>query len=71
VNATTTDWLPILVLVAALIFWGSCLLDLMRTNEHEVRTFSKPVWLVILVFGSVLGGLLWLSTGRPEDRRRR
>jgi MFS superfamily sulfate permease-like transporter len=70
-NATATVWLPILVLVAALIFWGYCLLDFMQTDEREIRTLSRPVWLVILIFGSVVGGLLWLSTGRPQDRRRR
>jgi len=34
-----------------------------------VRTFSKQVWLVLLVLGSVAGGVLWLIYGRPQDRR--
>ncbi|WP_158274491.1 PLDc N-terminal domain-containing protein [Cellulomonas sp. WB94] len=66
-SATATVWLPFLVFVLALVFWGYCLLDLTRTDEREVRTFTKPVWTVLLVFGSVVGGLLWLAAGRPPD----
>jgi len=67
-NGTATVWLPLLVLIPALIFWAYCLVDLMQTDERELRTFAKPVWWVILVFGSVLGGLLWLLAGRPQRR---
>jgi hypothetical protein len=70
-NRAPTIWLPLLVLVAALVFWGYCLLDFTQTDEREIRTFSKSIWLVILVFGSVLGGLLWLSVGRPQHPERR
>lgn len=70
-NATATVWLPFLVLVPVLVFWGYCLLDFTQTDEREIRTFTKPVWLVILIFGSVVGGVLWLSTGRPQHRGRR
>jgi hypothetical protein len=66
VDGTTTIWLPIVVLVPALIFWGYCLLDFSRTDELEMRAFSKHVWLVILIFGSVIGGILWCSVGRPQ-----
>ena len=71
VDTPATYWLPILVLIAALVFWGYCLLDFMQTDELEIRTLSKPAWLVILTFGSVVGGMLWLSMGRPQDRKRR
>jgi hypothetical protein len=69
VNATpVTTWLPLLVSLAVLVFWGYCLLDFTQADEREIRTFTRPVWLVILAFGSVLGGMLWLSVGRPERR---
>ena len=66
-DATPTIWLPILVSVVALVFWAYCLFDFTQTDEREIRTFTKPVWIVI--FGSVVGGLLWLSVGRPQGRR--
>ena len=70
-DATPTIWLPILVSVVALVFWAYCLFDFTQTDEREIRTFTKPVWIVILIFGSVVGGLLWLSVGRPPGRRTR
>lgn len=66
VNGSATVWLQLLVTVAALAFWIYCLIDFSRTDERELRTFTKPVWLVILVLGSVAGGLAWLLVGRPE-----
>jgi hypothetical protein len=65
-NGTAAIWLPLLVLVPALLFWAYCLLDFTQTDEREMRTFTKPFWLVILLFGSVVGGLLWISVGRPQ-----
>lgn len=59
-------WEPLLVGVAASGFWVYCLVDFSRTDERDMRTFSRPVWLVLLVFGSVVGGLMWLFAGRPE-----
>jgi hypothetical protein len=43
-------WLPLLVVVPVLVFWGYCLLDFTQTDKREIRTFTKPVWLVILIF---------------------
>ena len=57
-----------LVVLAAIGFWGYCLVDLTRTDELEMRLFSKPVWVVLLVFTSLLGSLLWLFAGRPPQR---
>ena len=56
------------VVVAALGFWVYCLVDFSRTNEYEMRTFSKPVWLMLLVFTNIFGGLMWLYYGRPLRR---
>jgi uncharacterized membrane protein YsdA (DUF1294 family) len=66
VTGSTAVWLPLLVTVAALSFWICCLVDFTQADEREMRTFTKPVWLVILIFGSVAGGLAWLLLGRPE-----
>jgi hypothetical protein len=58
--------IPLAVLVAALSFWAYALIDFTRTGEEEIRTFSRPVWLVILVFGSCFGALGWMIAGRPQ-----
>ena len=53
-----------LIALAAAGFWGYCLFDLTRTDEWEVRTFSKPAWVVLLVFTNLLGALMWFALGR-------
>ena len=55
-----------LVVLAAIGFWFYCLFDFTRTDELEMRLFSKPVWLVLLVFTSLLGSLMWFFAGRPQ-----
>ena len=55
-----------LVVLAAIGFWGYCLIDFTRTDELEMRLFSKPVWVILLVFTSLLGSLLWFFAGRPQ-----
>ena len=52
--------------LAALAAWGYCLVDLARTDESQVRTFSKLVWVLLLVFTSLFGAMLWLFAGRPR-----
>lgn len=70
-DGTTAVWLPVLVLVPALVFWGWCLVDFTQTDERDIRTFTRPAWLVILTLGSVVGGVLWCAVGRPQDHPRR
>ena len=55
-----------LVVLAAIGFWAYCLFDFTRTDELEMRLFSKPVWLVLLVFTSLPGSLMWFFAGRPQ-----
>ena len=55
-----------LAVLAAIGFWAYALVDLTMTDELEVRLFSKPVWVLLLVLTNVLGSLLWLFAGRPQ-----
>lgn len=57
--------------LAALGFWAHCLFDFARTDEREMRTFTKPVWVLLLVFASLLGALMWFFAGRPQQSSRR
>ena len=61
-------WPPIILLVVALAFWVLCLVDFARTPEWQIRTFRRDVWVVLLVFGSVAGGMAWWMLGRPRRR---
>lgn len=45
-----------------------CLLDVVLTDEHEVRNLPKLAWVLLVVLLWGIGGLLWLLAGRPERR---
>lgn len=55
-----------LIALAGAGFWGYCLFDLARTSECEVRTFFRPVSVLLLVFTNILGALLWFVASRPQ-----
>lgn len=55
-----------LLILAAIGFWAIALFDFTRTDESEMRMFSKPMWLVLLVFTSLLGLLMWFFEGQPQ-----
>lgn len=61
-----SGWLPVLVLVPCLSLWVYSLIDFSRTDERDMRTFPRDIWLVVLVLGSVAGGIAWLLGGRPQ-----
>lgn len=52
------------MLLSVIAFWGYCLLDFTRTNESDMRIFSRPVWLLNLLFTSLFGSLMWWYYGR-------
>ncbi len=60
-----------LVPLALLAVYAYCLADFGRTPEWEIRTFDKRTWIVLLLFGNVVGGLLWLRAGRPNHPQAR
>lgn len=55
-----------LVPLTLLGLWGYCLYDFAHTDEAEMRTYNKQVWVLLLVFTSIFGGMLWMVAGRPE-----
>jgi len=46
-----------------------CLVDVAVTPASELRSLTKPAWVVAIVFGSVFGAAAWLAAGRPDRRR--
>ncbi|MFN8172780.1 MAG: PLDc N-terminal domain-containing protein [Candidatus Nanopelagicales bacterium] len=51
----------LLLLVAVYIYF---VIDVIRTPRGEVRSLPKVVWLLVVVFVPIVGGLLWLWLGR-------
>ena len=47
-----------------------CLIDVAVTPASDLRSLTKPAWVLIIVCFSVFGAVAWLAAGRPDWRRR-
>ena len=61
----------VVVILPLVALWAYCLVDFTRTPEQQMRTFTKPMWMVLLVLLDVFGGVMWLQLGRPQHPARR
>jgi hypothetical protein len=55
-----------IVFIVLLAIWLYCLLDAITSDATRVRSLSKPVWVMIVLFTFEIGALLWLLYGRPR-----
>jgi hypothetical protein len=46
-----------------------CLIDVAVTPAYDLRSLTKPSWILMIVFLSVFGATAWLVAGRPNRRR--
>jgi hypothetical protein len=51
-----------LLTLALLVY---CTLNVVTTPEDQVRNLPKPLWLMVVLFFPLIGGLAWLVAGRP------
>ena len=47
--------------------WAYCFFDVIRSPEPAIRELPKLLWLLIVAFFPVIGGIAWLLLGRPEN----
>ena len=52
--------------LALLALWIYCIVDVITTEEGQVRHLPKLLWLAIVVFIPDIGSIIWLVAGRPE-----
>src|SRR3954451_1413461 len=52
-----------LAFLAVLVF---ALIDCLSTDEAEIRTLPKAVWIGVILLFSPVGGIAWFMTGRPS-----
>jgi hypothetical protein len=50
--------------------WIFCLVDVITSNEFEVRNLPKMGWLFVVVFVPLIGSIVWLVAGRPQTAGR-
>ena len=51
------------LVIAMLIFWISCIVDIARSNFDSSTT--KIVWLLVVIFLGILGALIYNFAGKP------
>ncbi len=49
-----------------LALWLYCIIDVIFTDESDVRHLPKLLWLAIVVFIPDIGSIVWLVAGRPQ-----
>ncbi|WP_066584933.1 PLD nuclease N-terminal domain-containing protein [Cellulomonas timonensis] len=56
-------YLPVLIQVAVLVY---CLIDCIQADTDRIRNLPKVVWVMLIVFLPIVGGVAWLVAGRPQ-----
>lgn len=64
--APSSVLLPVLLVLIVVGFWVYAIVDFSRTDARDIRVFPQPVWVVILILGSFIGAIAWLTVGRPR-----
>jgi hypothetical protein len=42
-------------------------IDCWQREERDIRNLPKPVWFIMIVMVPLIGGLCWLTLGRPRE----
>jgi len=58
-----------IIVAVALYIWF--IIDVSQTQKSGVRNLPKVVWLLVVVLLPILGGLIWMVSGRPKNPRKR
>lgn len=60
--------LPFLIEIGLLVY---CLIDAIQSDEGSIRNLPKTVWIFIIILVPLVGGIAWLTVGRPVSTRGR
>lgn len=58
----------VLVALIALGLWLYSLVEVLTTDEADVRLLTKFGWVMIVLLTLIVGAVLWLLFGRPSRR---
>jgi hypothetical protein len=54
-----------LLAIVELVLLVYCVLDVIRTPDVACRNLPKLLWLVLVIVFPLVGGIAWLTLGRP------
>ncbi len=55
----------LLVGLAALAVWVWALIDAIKTPDGTFRAGNQLIWVLVILFGNLLGAIIYLIVGRP------
>lgn len=50
--------------------WIFCLVDVITTDESSCRNMPKGLWLLLVLVVPLVGSIVWLVAGRPQQATR-
>src|SRR6059058_1944030 len=56
--------------LVVLAFWLYCVLEVITTDEAQMRNLPKMAWVLIVIFLFEIGAIAWLIAGRPQGAQR-
>lgn len=60
----------VLIIVAIVALTIYCVVELAQSPKYQVRLMPKWLWGFVIIGLPVVGGLLWLTLGRPTGSPR-
>jgi hypothetical protein len=68
VEATIVALFFIIFVLGGLAVWLYALIDVIRTPDHQYQTGTQLIWVLVVLFANILGALIYLAIGRPQQR---
>ena len=57
----------VLAAVAVVFFTIYALVDCLMTDRRRVRGIPKPLWILVILVVTPIGGILWLALGKDRS----
>lgn len=61
-------FLTIAAIALAIGFWVYAVVDCAMTDARRARGISKSAWVLVTIFVSVIGGVLWFAIGKDRSQ---
>jgi hypothetical protein len=57
--------------IADIVLTAAALISCLSTEDEDIRTLPRIVWVLIILFFSPIGAIVWFFVGRDQAVRRR
>lgn len=62
--------LVVVVGIGGLALWIWALVDAIRTRDGQFRAGTQLIWILVILFGNLIGAIVYLAVGRPSAAMR-